>query len=302
LEGFRKGLQVNSYSEILEDARAMFSDAAQRAVVPLADCDIKALAQITLRPSNLVAIELATQVRYLLNVGDVNPLFQLPTLLADHLNILVFPIEQKDVAGGCAILAGGAFIFVSCKTDVETLFICAHELAHLAIMSARRKDNVGAVLDPAGDGTPPIMSPYEHFANAFAVELLIPLRGLGVALRKIRRLLRASGDAVGDVELLYLSRIFGVPFLAIAKRCERARLLPKGGAATLHEFLIKKFGGPESRAEALGLPPRPTIKIAPVPRVIEMATIDRIRKGEISIEQASAALSWPTTDLAQSSC
>jgi Zn-dependent peptidase ImmA (M78 family) len=309
--------------ELLQSARAIFRDAAQRAVVPLASDDIEALAQklsfslsvrpsvtsklgdaisqITLRPSTATAIELATQVRYLLNVGDVDPLFHLPTLLADHLNIFVFPIEQKSIVGGSAILAGGAFIFISSSTNVETLFICAHELAHLATMSARRRDSPRAVLDPADDGSPPVISPYEHFANAFAAELLIPLRGLGVALRKIRRLMGASGDAVGDVELLYLSRIFGVPFLTIAKRCERARLLPKGGAVSLYEFLTNKFGGPEFRAEEIGLPPRPMLKIAPVPRLIELATIDRIRKGEVSVEQASIALSWPITDLAQAS-
>src|SRR5687767_8695984 len=107
--------------------------------------------------------------------------------------------------------------------------------------------------------------PQEHFADVFALELLMPLRGFLVALKQIRRLLRVKYDGIGDVELLYLSRVFGVSFLAAGKRCERAKLLPRGSAAALEQFVIQKFGGPEQRALALDLPPRVPISITALP-------------------------------------
>jgi hypothetical protein len=122
-----------------------------------------------------------------------------------------------------------------------------------------------AILDLVACESPSAKNPHEHFADAFASALLIPVRGLGIALREIRKNLSISGGPIGDIELLYLSRIFGVSFLIVAKRCERAELLPKGGAMALYQFLVDKFAGPERRAEQLELPPRPSVQIPTLP-------------------------------------
>jgi Zn-dependent peptidase ImmA (M78 family) len=233
--------------------------------------------QTILPPSGFRAAALASHVRGALGVGDVDPLLNLPELLADQFNVLVFPLDQKSIAGACALIDGAAFLFLSTTFEIEILFMCAHELAHLAILSARREQESIATLDRPNVTAQSPKDPYEYFADAFALELLIPTRGLGVALREVRRLLRISASTIGDVELLYLSRIFGVSFLLAAKRCERAKLLPKGGAASLHRFMLENFGGPEDRATQLDLPPRPQMNIPAVPKRIEVATTAQIR-------------------------
>lgn len=311
------------YSQLstTERARAIFRDAARRVIVPLTSSEVDDLSQrvsllldvksdataklkeittnIVLRPSSSVATELAVRLRQLLSVGDVDPLFNLPSLLEDRLNVFLFPIEQNKLAGGCALINGSAFIFIAEAAQDEALFTCAHQLGHLATLSARRGNDDGAILDPADDGTNFVKGPYEHFADAFALELLIPNPGLGIALQKVRNLLRVPDGPVGDIELLYLSRIFGVNFLAIAKRCERARLLPRGGASLLNNFLVNRFGGAERRAKELGVPPRMTINIAPVPQTIELAISEQIERGKARTDKASTAQSRLRTSLTQ---
>ena len=311
---------MNSQLGAVESAGAVFRDAARRAMVPLTTAEVDDLsqrvalsfdvrlkaaaklkeitAQIVLRPSNAVAAELAMRLRSLVGAGDVDPLFNLPSLLDEQLGVLLFPVEQNKLSGGCALIDGSAFIFISDVAQDEALLTCAHQLGHLAAMYARRSNEDGATLDPVGDGASVAKGPYEHFADAFASELLIPGRGLGVALQQVRKLLRMPGGSVGDIELLYLSRIFGVDFLTAAKRCERTTLLPKGGAATLNRFVIDKFGGAERRAEELGLPPRIKLKIAPLPRSIELAIIKQIEPGTVLAKQAPASASRKLADKA----
>lgn len=309
---------MNSQIGIAERAKAIFRDAARRAVVPLTGSEVDDLVQrvllaldarpntasrireitvgTVLCPSSSVAAELAMRLRYLLGVGDVDPLFDLPSLLDEKLNVFLFPIEQNKLAGGCALLDGSAVIFISETAQDEALFTCAHQLGHLAALSTRRSNDDGANLDPADDDST-VKGPYEHFADAFASEFLVPARGLGVALQKVRSLLSVPGGSVGDIELLYLSRIFGVNFLTIAKRCERAKLLPKGGAVLLNQYLNDKFGGPECRAKEVGVLPRTTIEIAPLPRSVELALSEQFERGKAQVERAPAKPSRLRTEL-----
>lgn len=304
---------MSSQLGIVERAGTIFRDAARQAVVSLTNAEVDDLSQrvalsfdvrskpadklreitstIVLRPSNTVATELALRLRYLLGVGDVEPLFNLPSLLDDQVNVLLFPIEQNKLTGGCALVDGSAFIFISDNAQDNALFTCAHELGHLVAIYARRSNENGATLDPVGDEASLVKGPYEHFADAFASELLIPARGLGIALQQVRTLLGVPDGSVGDIELLYLSRIFGVSFLTVAKRCERAALLPKGGASTLSRFIIDKCGGPERRAEELNLPPRTKMEIAAIPRSIEAALKTQIELGKVPAKAAAATTS-----------
>lgn len=306
---------MNSKQDAEERVRAVFREAARRAVLPLEDSEMDALAQRVLlssdvrpgtgtklkevtsqmrvRPSSDAAAEMATRLRCFLGAGEVDPLFDLPAHLDDRLDVLLFPVAQEKLAGGCALINGRAFIFISEANRHEALFNCAHELGHLVTLCARQDNSDGATLDAVGDGGYSAKGPYEHFADAFATELLIPARGLGIALQNLRRLLGVSGGSLGDIELLYLARIFGVNFLAMAKRCERARLLPKGGAAALNKFVTEKFGGPERRAEELSLPPRPSIEIAPVPRSIRLAIVEEVERNRARPEKARRAPARP---------
>jgi Zn-dependent peptidase ImmA (M78 family) len=220
-------------------------------------------------------------------------MFDLPVKLDDWLNVFLFPVAQDKIAGGCALIDGRAFIFISEEDRHDALFNCAHALGHLVTLCAKQDGSDGAALDAIGNTGYSARGPYEHFADAFAAELLIPAQGLGIALLNLRKLLGISSGSLGDIELLYLARIFGVNFLAMAKRCERAHLLPKGGAAALNKFVIEEFGGPERRAEELSLPPRPSIEIAPVPRSIRLAIVEELERNRARPEKARRAPTRP---------
>jgi len=298
----------------------MFASAADRSKVALSEQDIESLSQrvafslrvqpslhttlprLVPRPvyplSNRAAEQLAIAFRSALNLNSVEPLIRLPLIIEAAFNIFLFPKSTGPFSGGCALVDGCAFLFLS--KDLEPhhqLLVCAHELAHLLLIASRGSEEPLAVLDPNAKAQA-ARTPIEYFADAFALQLLVPEEGLSRAASLVRSLVKASAHSIGDVELLYLSRIFGVSFLAIGKRCERAGMLPRGGAAALDNFLTLEFGDAERRAEDLDLPPRPTINIPNVPAPIEAATVQLIRNRELSIEEASAALSWLPADLA----
>lgn len=290
---------------MIEPSRSLFREAARRAVLPLTENELdeflqrvsltseinpnfaSKLREITsqqdFRMNNATATEMAFRVRNFLGVDDVEPLFNLPSLLDDKLNVLLFPIKQDRLAGACALIDKLAFIFISGVRQEDILFTGAHELAHLLILSARQSDKGGATIDPADNMTVPLKAPYEHFADAFAQDFLIPNRGLGITLQKIRSLLNIKAGAISDIQLLYLSRIFGVSLLTMAKKCEKEKLLPKGASAVLNRSLVERHGGPEKRAEELGLPPRPEIKLPSIPYSLELAIFKEINKSKALI-------------------
>jgi Zn-dependent peptidase ImmA (M78 family) len=213
------------------------------------------------------ARNLAIRLREVLEMGPFEPLLNLPQILCNRFNILIFQNAPAPLAHGCAAIDRYGLIFLSGQMDPsEHLFICAHDLAHLlAFVRSRASD--GCALH--GNSTVLVKSPPEHFADPFAVDLLMPREGLKSAASAVRRLLKATNRSIGDVELLYLARIFGVPFLAVARGCERAGMLPSGSALTIDRFLTVKFGGAERRAQFLNLPDRPAVRIPPVPAPLE---------------------------------
>jgi Zn-dependent peptidase ImmA (M78 family) len=205
----------------------------------------------------------------------MGPLLQLPELLEDVLHIAVSAIDHETIVGSCAIVGDQHFIYLPRQDEVNALYMCARQLGHLLLLRERVNGKVVVAsieLSHETNHTP--LGSYKRFADHFALELLVPTRGLGIALKEVRALLGVKNPALGDIELLYLARIFGTNFLVLARRCERAKLLPKGGANALYAVLVDKYGGPEKRAETLGLPPRPKLSLPVLPR----AALLRIRK------------------------
>jgi Zn-dependent peptidase ImmA (M78 family) len=171
------------------------------------------------------------------------------------------------------------------------LFTLAHEIGHL--LSHQSKDGEFAILDSEGETEDVFGKRYRHrenFANAFASSLLLPRAGIGVALKKIKELIKAAPNQIGDVEISYLSRIFGVSFQVAARRCEDLGLLPPGGAFSLYNEICKIYGSPEKRADWIGLPPRPKIEFPAIPWKLLESAIDKIRSGDMSIGRASNVL------------
>jgi Zn-dependent peptidase ImmA (M78 family) len=244
------------------------------------------------------ASKLALKLRYNSGTDDVEPFFQLPAIL-EQFGVCLMTFEQPPIFGGCTIVDGVPVILVSARADIDSLYACARELGLLLTLPPRREKGVAAIIDTARNDNHYLRGLYERFADYFALELLIPSHGLGIALQEVRKLLKVSNPALGDVEILYLSRIFGVSFQAMARRCERAQLLPRGGAAALLQFLMDKCGGPERRASDLNLPPRPLLRLAPLSYAVLFAIGNLVRSGEISLEQLSTELDYSTELLAR---
>ena len=230
--------------------------------------------------------------------GDlVGPLLNLPTIAIEKLRVLLFVIPERAVDGASAIVDGYPFIFVSPRFPPRMLFTLAHELGHL--ITHHRSNQEFACLDLFNQTGKIKRSSKksESFADVFASCLLLPRAGVGIALKKIKEVGKLASDNIGDVEILYLSRIFGVSFQAAAVRCEDLSLLPRGGAISIYEKLVKEHGSPEKRAAEINLPPRPKIEFPAIPRHLLDAAIRKVQTGEMSIGRASAALNLSIADI-----
>jgi Zn-dependent peptidase ImmA (M78 family) len=238
----------------------------------------------------------ANQFRRLFFDNDqVSPFFHLPSLTANTLGILVFLVRIAGIDGASAIFGGIPFVFLAEQFRPRMLFTLAHEIGHL--IAHHEVGQAFAVVDFSAERPRKRKNALESYAHAFASALLMPSRGVAIALEQIRGLGKRGGEPIGDIELLLLSRIFGVSFYAAARRCEDLSLLPRGGAASLDHAIRKEFGSPEKRAESLNLPPRPEIRFPRVPEPLLASVIDRVRAGEISIGKASEVLGFSISEL-----
>ena len=228
---------------------------------------------------------------------QVSPLFDLSELLANDLNVIVFAINANEIDGASAYFKRTPFIFVSFRFPPRMLFTIGHELGHL--IAHREHLDDFAVVDRATNDfeVRSARTRSERFAHAFASCLLMPAAGIGIALKKVRQLGTIPDGPVGDIELLYLSRIFGVSFEAAARRCEDLELLPKGSGASINRKLKERYGSAEQRAEALGLPPRPKMRFPKIPDQLLDSAVERVKAGELSVGKASAILGVSISEL-----
>jgi Zn-dependent peptidase ImmA (M78 family) len=206
-------------------------------------------------------------------------------------------IKNSKIDGASAFIEGLPFVFVAERFPPRMLFTLAHEIGHLVAHHDPAASFAVLDTDEECSGGKKRKNADEFYAHAFASCLLMPARGVGVALQKIRSMQSQTQDQVGDLEILLLSRIYGVSFHAAAKRCEDLSLLPKGGAASLAEAITKKYGSAEKRAEQANLPPRSRIDFPQVPEPLLLAALERVRAGELSIGKASAVLGLSISDL-----
>ncbi len=177
------------------------------------------------------------------------------------------------------------------------LFTLAHELGHLIAHHdplssfAVIDETTGSDADRRGTNAE------ERYADTFASALLMPPDSTGIALKKIRSLAKTDSGVIGDLEIAYLARIYGVSFWAAARRCEQLKILPPGGAFSLNAALIKSHGSAEKRAEQAGLPPRPVIDFPSIPSSLLASAVEKIQSGELSIGRASNLLGLSISEL-----
>jgi Zn-dependent peptidase ImmA (M78 family) len=294
--------------DIYETVLRLFEEEADQASVPLSSVDLDPFVRtmafalkvgsstgtaedmmpgLPALPQTTDAVASATQFRNTLGANDLDALYELPALVDHVLGVTVFVIEQRWISGACAVVDGRAFIFISEFSGIDALYICARQLGHLLVLPKREKR---VVIELAHEPSHAPKGPYKRFADYFALELLIPTRGLATALAEVRRLLNVTNPSIGDIELLYLSHIFGVSFLSLARRCEREALLPRGGAAAFYQILVEQHGGPEKRASAAMLPPRPDITIPRISHSLATQIGAQIRSGNLSRQEAKHEL------------
>ncbi len=243
------------------------------------------------------AFRLANQFRY--TIGDeigLSPMVNLPQIVAEKLNCILYVVELgRHIEGASAVVEGIPFIFLSPRFKPRMLFTLAHELGHILNHHGLEQDF--ALYDSDVNSISRSTNLDESFANAFASNLLLPERGVGVALKKIGEIFKIENQVLGDVEILYLSRIYGVSFEVAALRCEDLTLLPKGGARALYEHIKANHVNPEQRAKKLNLPERPDVTFPKVSPNLTKLAVEKIRKGSISLGKASEILSMPISQI-----
>ncbi|MCX2473530.1 MULTISPECIES: ImmA/IrrE family metallo-endopeptidase [Pedobacter] len=229
------------------------------------------------------------------NSDFISPLLDLPNIISTKMNCILMISEiGNSVDGVSAILNEVPFIIIAPRFKPRMLFTLAHELGHL-IAHHTDKDNYVAV-----DNLFKInrrKSDDERFAHHFASEILLPQEGVAYTLKSIREKLSLTGDVFGEIELLYLSRVYGVSFEVAAMRCENLGLVPRGSAASLYESLNKEFGSPEKRAMQLGISDRQDIEFPIISANLMSPIVNKINSGELSLGKAAELLSIPTSEI-----
>lgn len=227
--------------------------------------------------------------RFFCNEDLVNPLSSLPSILTDHLGVVVRVTELgKTSDGASAVIEGLPFIFLAPRFAPRMLFTLAHELGHL--ISHHGSDDY-VLIDKSVTGLNRSSSGNaEHYVNAFASALLMPVAGVGITLQEFRKQNNMLDQSIGDIDVVYLSRIFNVSFDVAAQRCEALKLIERGGALALSKSVKTAFGSAEKRAEALGFPPRDEIIFPLYPKYVLDRASELVSSGEMSIGRVSELL------------
>jgi Zn-dependent peptidase ImmA (M78 family) len=202
-----------------------------------------------------------------------------------------------EAEGASALVEQYAFIFLAPRRfQPRMLFTLAHEIGHL-LARHHERDKGFATYDREGDIGTWISSRRraEMFADGFATALLLPRDAVARVLRKVRDMYALTGP-LGDIEINYLARFFGVSFEVAGRRCEALDLLPKYGARVLYEHLVKSHTNPERRADEVGLPPRAKIQFSVSTHLLTAAR-QKLREGVVSIGNVAEALHLPLESL-----
>lgn len=226
-----------------------------------------------------------------------SPLLTLPVLATERLGIFLLVVPKLPVEGVSARIGEYAAIFVAPRTFApRMLFTLAHEIGHFV---ADHHDNQSdfALYDRAEDigAWNASRKTNEVFADSFGAALLMPPQAVGITIKTFREAYQLSGP-LGDLEICFLARVFGVSFEVAGRRCEQLGLLQKNGARALYEFLKHEHINPEKRADEAGIPARGKIKFQSSSQLVAAAAI-KIRAGLLSMGRASETLHISIADL-----
>lgn len=226
----------------------------------------------------------------------VNPLDSLPAILND-LGIIIKVVKLgNQIDGASAFIDGFPFIFLTPSFEPRMLFTLAHELGHL--LNHHGEGDFFYVDEAISKGDKYAKIPEERFANTFASCLLLPMRGIGLVLNKLREntLVNEEGN-IGEIELLQIMRIFNVSFDVAARRFEDLELIEKGYAFSMSEKIKAEYGSIEKRADSVGIPPRSSIEFPVASKFLLDKASVLIEQGEISLGRAADLLGIPMQEI-----
>jgi Zn-dependent peptidase ImmA (M78 family) len=241
----------------------------------------------------------AAKFRELFCGGDqLSPLIRLPQLAEEKLGLMILVVRTNAVDGASGYIDGVPFAIVAARSFApRMLFTLAHEIGHLVLHHDPDRDGVIIDEDAEWRDLSSSIVEKEREANEFASALLMPAQAVGIALKSARDVLHIAEEELGDLEINFLARLFGVSLWAAALRCERLGLLPRGGAAALVAAVNEEAASAETRGSAVGLPPRPEVLFPRVSSALLRAAVRRVRSGEVSAGRAASALQISIADL-----
>jgi len=188
------------------------------------------------------AENLADSIRGQLGLGPSAPAQALRDLIENRWGVKTFVLKAAGNLSGAAIhddRAGGC-ILVTVRSIPHMLFTLAHELAHLLV----HRDRPMVDFD-LHDG-----STEEKFANAFAAALLMPR----AAVQEVFWSTYQSRAQITDIDVIRISRLFGVSFNAMLSRLQGLHLLASGERERILREYKASGTGPVLRARDAGVP------------------------------------------------
>lgn len=276
---FRAPGVANSEREPTLDRLAGFVDAALK-VLPVRERLPDWLDHFGLQgPETYEEAErLAAKLRAYIYPGNADsPAIDLPERLRKLDGLIVSQLKNSKYEGASVAAGGYLFVFVSPRFPARMLFTLGHELGHIVAHHSLKSAHLDLATSIGS-----FRNRAEGFADAFSSAFLLPAQAVGGSLQAIRQLIGAKSDQLGDVEILILARLNGVSFDVAARRCEILDLLPRGGAASLSQYIRDNHRNPEKRAEALNLPPREQIRFDIVSPILMKFVHESVARGATS--------------------
>ncbi len=224
------------------------------------------------------AERMAELMRTKLGLGPTLPATQLRELLEERLAIKTFVLRSNSKLSGACIYHErvGGCVLVIAKTTPHMLYTLAHELGHLLA----HRDT------PIVDEDLWAKTPKEQFANAFAASLLMSRAGVQELFASIYR----SRATFSDLDVIHMSRHFGVSFRAMLYRLQSLRLIAPGTAQQLLDAYSKAGTGPTKRAEQAGLAGERHAFWRPLPERYVFLALRAYRNADISIGRLAEVL------------
>lgn len=215
------------------------------------------------------------------DIGPNDPLTDLPDIIGTLEGVILSRLNFSRYEGVSLIAGNYCFIFVSPRFEARMLFTLGHEIAH--IVCHHRNDNKAIFDSPKSVGTFGRSSLKESFADVFSSCLLLPDMGLAKSIMEFKKFYNIENSEISDFEICLLSHFYGVSFQVAARRCEDLELIPRGSSHVITDLISTRYGSPEKRASALGVPPRRKISFPKISKHLADAIVEKLDDGSLSI-------------------